>query len=99
MAKVLRVAAVVVAIAAAIPSGGTSLLGAGLMQAGIAATATAASAIAGGLAIGLNLAVSLTAKKPKVSGVGSHMNHHDHQAGKDQKLPDAQNPEIACSNR
>ncbi len=69
MAKVLRVAAVVVAIAAAIPSGGTSLLGAGLMQAGIAATATAASAIAGGLAIGLNLAVSLTAKKPKVSGV------------------------------
>ncbi|EQB13232.1 hypothetical protein [Sphingobium lactosutens] len=69
MAKVLKIAAVVVAIAAAIPSGGTSLLGAGLMSAGIAATATAASAIAGGLAIGLNLATSLTAKKPKVSGV------------------------------
>lgn len=69
MGKVLKIAAVVVAVAAAIPTGGTSLLGAGLMSAGIAATAAAASAIAGGLALGLNVAATLTAKKPKVSGV------------------------------
>lgn len=69
MGKVLKIAAVVVAVAAAIPTGGTSLLGAGLMSAGVAATAAAASAIAGGLALGLNVAATLTAKKPKVSGV------------------------------
>ena len=68
MGKVLKIAAVVVAIAAAIPSGGTSLLASGIASAGIASGATA-SAIASGLAAGLSVAASLTAKKPKVSGV------------------------------
>ncbi|KMS57142.1 phage head spike fiber domain-containing protein [Sphingobium cupriresistens] len=68
MGKALRIAAVVVAIAAAIPTGGTSLLASGIASAGIAAGATA-SAIASGLAVGLGFAASMTAKKPKVSGV------------------------------
>lgn len=67
MAKVLRIAAVVVAIAAAIPSGGTSLLASGVAGAGIASGA-AATAIASGLAVGLNLLTALTAKKPSIGG-------------------------------
>ena len=62
--KVLRVAAVVVAIAAAIPSGGTSLLGAGLGMG-----TAAASAVAAGFSAGVGLLGAITAKKPKVSGV------------------------------
>lgn len=68
MAKVLRVAAVVVAIAAAIPSGGTSLLGAGLISAGITASAATASAIASAIVIGVSLASQLTAKPPAIEG-------------------------------
>ena len=62
--KVLRVAAVVVAIAAAIPTGGTSLLGAGLGMG-----TAAASAVAAGFSAGVGLLGAITAKKPKVSGV------------------------------
>lgn len=59
MAKVLRIAAIVVSIAAAIPTGGTSLLALGL-----GVSATAASAIA----IGLSFASSVLAKKPAGGG-------------------------------
>lgn len=68
MTKALRIAAVVVAIAAAIPSGGTSLLGAGLMSAGVAATAATATAMASAIVIGVSLASQLTAKPPSIEG-------------------------------
>ncbi|QIG80120.1 phage tail protein [Stakelama tenebrarum] len=58
MGKVLRIAGTVVAIAAAIPSGGTSLLAAGL---GISATAASA------IALGLNFVSALTASAPSAS--------------------------------
>ena len=63
MAKVLRIAAIVVAIAAAIPSGGTSLLGAGL-----GVSAGTASLIATGIGIASSLVTSLTAKPPAIEG-------------------------------
>ncbi|WP_260928225.1 hypothetical protein [Novosphingobium sp. 9] len=74
MAKVLQIAAVVVAVAAAIPSGGTSLLGVGLAQAGVttaagvalSASTTAMIATAVGLASGA--VTALTAKSPSVGG-------------------------------
>lgn len=73
MAKVLKIAAVVVAIAAAIPSGGTSLLGAGLMSIGAATTVAGATMLASSIALGVSVAsgilTSLSAKKPSVSGV------------------------------
>ncbi|SEI67971.1 hypothetical protein SAMN05518849_101534 [Sphingobium sp. AP50] len=62
--KVLKIVAIAVAIAAAIPSGGTSLLGAGLGM-----TATAASMVATGLTLATTILGSLTAKKPSVTGV------------------------------
>lgn len=62
--KALRIAAIVVSIAAAIPSGGTSLLAAGL-----ATTAATASMVATGLSVGVGLLGAMTAKKPSVSGV------------------------------
>ncbi|MGE4321918.1 MAG: hypothetical protein AB7E60_02690 [Sphingobium sp.] len=62
--KVLRIAAVVVSIAAAIPTGGTSLLGMGLSM-----SASAASMVAAGLSVGVGLLGAITAKRPSVSGV------------------------------
>lgn len=56
MSKVLKVAAVVAGIALAIPSGGTSLLAVGLGVSSLAATA---------IVVGLTLASSLLAPKPK----------------------------------
>lgn len=63
MAKVLKIAALVVAVAAAIPTGGTSLLAAGL---GVS-TATAAT-IATAVSIGVSFATTLLAKPPAVEG-------------------------------
>jgi len=61
MAKVLRLAAVVVAIAAAIPSGGTSLLATGLASAGATVSATTASAIAIGVSVMSGIVSAVTA--------------------------------------
>lgn len=58
MAKALRIAAIVVAVAAAIPTGGTSLIG----LAGISATAASA------IAFGLTFASALLTKKPSLGG-------------------------------
>ncbi|WP_285020222.1 hypothetical protein [Novosphingobium sp. fls2-241-R2A-195] len=63
MAKVLRIAALVVAVAAAIPSGGTSLLGAGL-----AVSASTAAMIATAVGVASTLAGSLMAKPPAIEG-------------------------------
>lgn len=66
MAKALRIAAIVVSIAAAIPTGGTSLLGVGL---GVGTAA--ASAIALGVSLAAGLASSMLQKKPSSSFTGS----------------------------
>ncbi len=65
MSKVAKIAAVVIAVAAAIPTGGASLLatglgavGAGTALAGIGVTLSTASAILGIAAFGANLALS-----------------------------------------
>lgn len=63
MAKALRVVALVVAVAAAIPSGGTSLLGAGL-----AVSASTAAMIATAVGVASTLAGSLLAKPPAIEG-------------------------------
>src|SRR5690349_18754767 len=77
MAKVLKIAAIVVAVAAAIPSGGTSLFGAALTSAGTAvgtvaagATVTAASAatIASAVALAASFAAQLLTKPPSIKG-------------------------------
>lgn len=62
MAKVLKIAAVVISIAAAIPTGGTSLLAAGL---GVSA------GVASAIAIGFSFAASIIAKPPSPALVGS----------------------------
>ena len=67
MSKALRIAAVVVAIAAAVPTGGGSTLLAGALGVG---TATA-SAIALGVSLASGLASSLSQKKPSSSYSGS----------------------------
>ncbi|KQM88664.1 hypothetical protein ASE67_02675 [Sphingomonas sp. Leaf23] len=67
MSKVAKIAAVVIAVAAAIPSGGTSLLAAGVAAAGVASGA-AAVAVASAIAIGSNLAVGLLS--PRTGGTG-----------------------------
>jgi len=64
VAKILKIAAIVVSIAAAIPTGGTSLLAAGL-----GVSAAAASAIAVGVSVAAGVIGQLTAKKPAVAGV------------------------------
>lgn len=77
MARALRIAAIVVSIAAAIPSGGTSLLGAGL---GLGAAT--ASAIAIGFSVTTGLAASLLQKKPSNAGNGTQTQFTlDPQAG------------------
>ncbi|TCM39155.1 hypothetical protein [Novosphingobium sp. ST904] len=63
MAKALRIAAMVVAIAAAIPTGGTSLLGAGL-----AVSASTAAMIATAVSVASSLASALMAKPPAIQG-------------------------------
>ncbi|MGF7152520.1 phage tail protein [Novosphingobium gossypii] len=70
MAKALRIAALVVAVAAAIPSGGTSLLGAGLVSAGVATTVSVATAglIASAVGLASGLVSTLTAKSPAIEG-------------------------------
>ncbi|KZE16232.1 hypothetical protein [Sphingomonas hankookensis] len=65
--RVAKIAAVVIAVAAAIPSGGTSLLAAGVAAAGVASGA-AAVAVASAIAIGSNLAVGLLS--PRTGGTG-----------------------------
>ncbi|PZO70805.1 MAG: hypothetical protein DI640_14735, partial [Sphingomonas taxi] len=62
MAKVAKIAAVVIAVAAAIPTGGTSLLALGL---GVSATAAAA------IAIGASLGASLLQSGPEATGGGT----------------------------
>lgn len=64
MAKIAKYAAIAISIAAAIPSGGTTLLAGAL-----SVSAGAASAIAAGITVATSLATSLLAKKP--SGGGS----------------------------
>lgn len=68
MSKVAKIAAIVIAVAAAIPSGGTSLLAAGVASAGIASGA-AAAAIASAIAIGASLGAGLL--QPGAGGTGS----------------------------
>jgi hypothetical protein len=63
MAKIARIAAVAISIAAAIPSGGTSLLGAGL-----GLSTAAASAVAAGFTVATSLVTGLLAKKPSAGG-------------------------------
>ncbi|MED5546135.1 MAG: hypothetical protein VYD90_12870 [Pseudomonadota bacterium] len=63
MAKVLRIAAVVVAVAAAIPSGGTSLLGAA-----IGTSAATASIVATAVSVAATAATAITAKPPSIEG-------------------------------
>ncbi len=55
MGKVVKIVATVAAIAAAIPTGGTSLLAVGLGGIGIGVTAVGASLIAAGLSVGASL--------------------------------------------
>jgi len=68
MARIAQIAAVAISIAAAIPSGGTSLLAAGLAQVGVAASAATATAIAAGITVSTSLATQLLAKKPTGGG-------------------------------
>jgi hypothetical protein len=68
MAKIATYAAVAISIAAAIPSGGTSLLGTAALSAGLTASAATATLIASGVALAANLGANLLAKKPSVSG-------------------------------
>lgn len=62
MAKVLKIVAAVAAIAAAIPTGGTSLLGLGI-------SAGAFTAIAVGASIGASL-LAKRPKSPKIAAAG-----------------------------
>lgn len=65
MGKVLRIAAVVVAVAAVAASGG---LGAPIAAA-VTGAVGASSAVISAVSLGLNVAASMTVDKPKVSGV------------------------------
>lgn len=68
MAKIATYAAVAISIAAAIPSGGTSLLGTAALSAGLTASAATATIIASGVALAANLGANMLVKKPSVSG-------------------------------
>ncbi len=70
MAQVAKYAALAISIAAAIPTGGTSLLAAGVASAGIAAGATA-TAVAAGIAAAANIGAGLLARKPSIGAGGS----------------------------
>ncbi len=67
MAKIATYAAVAISIAAAIPTGGTSLLGTAALSAGLTASAATATLIASGVALAANLGANMLAKKPNVS--------------------------------
>ena len=67
MAKIATYAAVAISIAAAIPSGGTSLLGTAALSAGLTASAATATIIASGVALAANLGANMLVKKPNVS--------------------------------
>ncbi len=69
MAKVAKIAAVAISIAAAIPTGGTTLLGAALWSTGAVGIGAAAAAGAG-LSAALNIGAGLLAKKPSLGGQG-----------------------------
>lgn len=68
MAKILTIAAVAISIAAAIPSGGTSLLAAGFATAGLSVSAGVATAIAAGFSVAASIGAGLLAKKPSAGG-------------------------------
>lgn len=67
MAKIATYAAVAISIAAAIPSGGTSLLGTAALSAGLTASVATATIIASGVALAANLGANMLTKKPSVS--------------------------------
>jgi hypothetical protein len=68
MAKVAAIAAVAISIAAAIPTGGTSLLGTAALSAGLTTSVATASLIASGVALAANIGAGLLAKKPGAGG-------------------------------
>ena len=68
--KVARIAAVAISIAAAIPTGGTTLLGAALWSTG-AVGIGAAAAVGAGVAAAANIGAGLLAKKPSLGSSGS----------------------------
>jgi hypothetical protein len=68
MARIATYAAVAISIAAAIPSGGTSLLGTAALSAGLTASVATATIIASGVALAANLGANMLVKKPSVSG-------------------------------
>lgn len=67
--KIARIAAVAISIAAAIPTGGSSLFASTLLSSALGVTTAAASAIAAGFTVATSIGAGLLAKKP--SGGGS----------------------------
>lgn len=84
MAKIATYAAVAISIAAAIPTGGTSLLGSAALSAGLTASAATASLIASGVALAANIGAGLLAKKPHAGGGGTQT---DWAADPNAKIP------------